>query len=172
MSLRESRGWSSRLLLLMGWVMFTTSTAIYNRLSQAGVAFMSDDGPADSSGAYEVETSIVEQAISYADTRIEYYVNNLVESVGILQGNAYLGYAATAFACQWLCTRRGQVPPQAIQDEQARYEEELITIKLGESPIPGFVAPEASNLTAVRDLGRPRAVNFFGPSPQGASWLK
>jgi len=148
--------------------MFTTSDAIEGRLSQAGVAFMSDDGPADSSGAYDVEASIVAQAIAYADTRIEYYVNNLVESVSILQGNAYLSYAATAFACHWICTRRGQLPPQSILDDENRYEEELLTIKLGESPIPGFVAPEASDRTRVLNLGKPRVFNaFIPPGHQG-----
>lgn len=157
---------------------FCTADDVESRLSELGIAFQTDDGPAESSGYPEVDPVRVADAISYADARIGFAIQVIWNPPSLVGANEYLRHAAVAFACYWLTTRRGSTAPAAIDDEAKRYEAELDKIAKGEMPLLGATYPGAIDDQRAKTFGAPMAANVFYPPGEDArrraeaQWLR
>lgn len=135
----------------MADLLYTTPQAVTDLAGELAVELRTDDG----SDQTEMD-GFVDSAIEYASSRIDFYIGGRV-AASELAVNRWVAGVATVFALHWLCLRRLNSAPGALETERTERLEELKLIQQGKAQVPGAARSRRPiTLTNQRvDLNRP-----------------
>jgi hypothetical protein len=159
-------------------VAYCTAQNLIDYLSDAGVAYLTDDD-GDGMVSPAEQTAAIDAAIAKAGADIDGALCMWFDAVPVTQENEWLRYRALALAAEYVCGRKGGAVPAAIteQAERARFDLGLTAefggVRTGQLRVPGLTYPVDSEPEALRRFGLPRVGNpgRIGKSGRRGPWV-
>ena len=137
---------------------YCNNADVIARLSQTGILYLADD---DNDSILDAnEDAFVTSAINDASTEIDEALAPWFDDPRSCSGNAWLNAKCVDLACERICGRKGQTPPQHVSEAARIAREKLDLVRRARSApdglrVPGLVYPGDTDTAANFAYGRP-----------------
>lgn len=123
-------------------ILYCTRADVEAILSQEGVELRLDDDGSGQVASTEL-ARLTTQGINYASSRVNFYCLAKYEASELAK-SWLVNEWATIIAARWLCSRRGNSPPESLENLYEQVLEDLKGIRSDEAQIPDIGPRDAA----------------------------
>jgi phage gp36-like protein len=137
---------------------YCTNADVVARLSGSGILYLVDE---DNDGILDpAEDLLITAAINDASVEIDEALTPWFDNPSQCSGNPWLNVRCVDLACERLCGRKGQTPPETISARAQYARERLDLVRRSRNAqdglrVPGLVYPGDTDTERNRVVGKP-----------------